>query len=230
MLNTIYPRLLATGDAALVVEFGDQISPDINRQVHALAALLQAQTTDGVVEFVPTYRSLLVRYDPLRLAYSEVARWVEAQLPRLEAMPSTPARLVEVPTVYGGEAGPDLEFVAQHCGLSTDEVISIHSSTEYRVYMMGFTPGYPYMGKLDARLNTPRLETPRKHVPAGSVGIAGLQTGIYPLDSPGGWRIIGRAMLTLFDVSSETPFLFAPGDRVRFVKINDIAHELHEFH
>lgn len=211
------PRLLPAGDAALTVEFGSEIDPVLNRQVQALAALLMAQAPAGLIEVVPTYRSLLIRYDPLHVAYGEVVGWVETHLPKLEAIPSTQTRLVEVPTMYGGEAGPDLTFVAQHCGLTVDEVISIHSSTEYTVYMMGFTPGYPYMGKLDERLNTPRLETPRKLVPAGSVGIAGLQTGIYPLDSPGGWRIIGRAHLTLFDATSETPFLFAPGDRVRFV-------------
>lgn len=213
-------RLLPVGDSALAVEFGSEIDPSVNQQVHVLAALLTTQAPVGLIEVVPTYRSLLIRYDPLRVVYSEVVAWVETHLPKLEALPPTQTRLVEVPTVYGGEAGPDLAFVAQHCGLTLDEVISIHSRTEYIVYMMGFTPGYPYMGKLDARLNTPRLETPRKHVPAGSVGIAGLQTGIYPLDSPGGWRIIGRTSMTLFDPTSDTPFLFAPGDRVRFVAKN----------
>jgi inhibitor of KinA len=213
------PRLLPVGDAALVVEFGSEIDPIVNQQVHGLAALLSTTQPAGVIEFVPTYRSLLINYDPLSLTYTEMKNWVEAQLPRLETTQTAASRLVEVPTVYGGEAGPDLENVAKTLKLSVDDVVQLHSAVEYRVYMMGFTPGYPYMGKLDARLQLPRLETPRTLVPIGSVAIAGLQTGIYPLTSPGGWRIIGHTDLTLFDPNRDAPFLFAPGDRVRFVPV-----------
>jgi inhibitor of KinA len=213
------PRLLPVGDAALVVEFGREIDPIVNQQVHGLAALLSTTQPAGVIEFVPTYRSLLINYDPLILTYTEMKNWVEAQLPRLETTQTAASRLVEVPTVYGGEAGPDLENVAKTLKLPVDDVVQLHSAVEYQVYMMGFTPGYPYMGKLDARLQLPRLETPRTLVPVGSVAIAGLQTGIYPLTSPGGWRIIGHTDLTLFDPNRDAPFLFAPGDRVRFVPV-----------
>jgi len=210
-------RFFPVGDSALVVEFGDEIDPAINRRVHALTRLLSLDPLDGVAECAPTYRSLLVRYDPLALDYRAVAEWAQSKLSRAESLRPEGVRRIEVPTVYGGTSSPDLEFVAQHNGLSPQEVIRIHSGAEYTVYMMGFTPGYPYMGKLDPAIAAPRLETPRTRVPAGSVGIAGLQTGIYPIDSPGGWRIIGFTPLALFDPNREPPFLFAPGDAVRFV-------------
>ncbi|HLF01267.1 MAG TPA: 5-oxoprolinase subunit PxpB, partial [Anaerolineales bacterium] len=180
---------------------------------HALAA----EPHSGLRELIPTYRSLLVRYDALTTDYIDVAAWVERRTAHTNTAPPNQTRVVEVPTVYGGEHGPDLEWVAGHCGLSSEEVAQLHSRAEYTVYMMGFTPGYPYMGKLPPALEVPRLETPRARVRAGSVGIAGLQTGIYPLDSPGGWRIIGHTPLVLFDPNRASPFLFRPGDTVRFV-------------
>lgn len=217
---TPHPLILKPlGDSALVVEFGQEIDPAINRRVHTLANLLALEPLDGVVESVPTYRSLLVRYDPLRLDYDRVAGWARSKASRADSLPAIQPRRIEAPVVYGGDFGPDLQFVAEHNHLSADEVIRIHSSAEYSVYMMGFTPGFPYLGKLDPAIAAPRLETPRTRVRAGSVGIAGLQTGIYPVDSPGGWRIIGWTPLALFDPSREPPFLFAPGDRVRFVPV-----------
>ena len=215
--NPQWPRLLPVGDSGLVVEFGDEIDPAINGRVHALAHLLTLEPLTGVVELIPTYRSLLIRYDPLALTYGDIAEWARGKSARADSMPPIPTRWVEVPTIYGGDFGPDLEFVAQHNHLSTVDVIRIHSGTEYTVYMMGFTPGYPYMGKINPAIAVPRLETPRTRVRAGSVGIAGLQTGIYPIESPGGWRIIGFTPLTLFNPSRAPPFLFAPGDTVRFV-------------
>ena len=131
------------------------------------------------------------------------------------------SRTVEIPTLYGGENGPDLSFVAEHNGLTVEEVVRIHSSRDYPVYMMGFTPGFPYLGGMDGRIAAPRLNSPRTNVPAGSVGIAGEQTGIYPMESPGGWQIIGRTETTLFDPNHEKPFLLAPGDQVRFVPVNE---------
>jgi inhibitor of KinA len=214
-----YPRLLPAGDSALVVEFGSQIDPAINQRVHALAALISVAPLMGIVECVPTYRSLLIHYDSLLVNYQALSNWLVAQLPDLEEKPPTPARFIEVPTVYGGITGPDLDSVAQRLGLTLSEIIQLHSTTEYTVYMMGFTPGYPYMGKLDSRLQLPRLDTPRTLVPAGSVAIAGLQTGIYPLASPGGWHVIGHTSLKLFDPNRAEPFLFAPGDRVRFTPV-----------
>jgi inhibitor of KinA len=211
------PVLTSLGDSALLVKFGDEIDPDLNRRVQALAALLGSAPLDGVGESLPAYASLLVHYDPLRLDYAEVAEWVSGFLDQAEAAATRPAGRIEVPVRYGGESGPDLEAVAAFHKISPAEVVRLHSSRTYTVYMMGFTPGFPYLGALDPRLVTPRLETPRTLVPAGTVAIAGQQSGIYPLASPGGWQLIGWTPLQLFDLSSEQPFLFAPGDEVRFV-------------
>ena len=209
-------RYKPLGDSAINIEFGDQIDPDINQRVHDFADLIQRESLNGIIECVPTYCALLVHYDPLLLSYQDLIQWLDAQSPisNLHAKRPTTYRLIEIPTYYDGE---DLEFVAQHNHLSIEEVIRIHSETEYRVYMMGFTPGFAYMGKLDSRIVTPRLDSPRKLVKAGSVGIAGEQTGIYPIDSPGGWRLIGRTDVKLFDLDRDPPFLFAPNDRVVFV-------------
>jgi inhibitor of KinA len=206
------------GDSALLVTFGDEIDPRLNQQVHALAALLDSLPLAGIIETVPAYATLLVHYDPLALNYVQVMDWIRGQIDRTESALTRKPRLVEVPTKYDA-SGSDLEAVAALHGLSTSDVIRIHSGREYLVYMMGFTPGFPYMGKLDEAIVTPRLDTPRTLVKAGTVAIAGAQTGIYPLDSPGGWRLIGWTPLTLFDPSSVSPFLFAPGDTVRFMPI-----------
>ncbi len=213
------PALTPLGDSALLVKFGDEIDLRLNRRVHALAALLGSAPLDGVGESVPAYASLLVHYDPLQLDYAEVAEWVGGFLDQVEATAARPAGQIEVPVHYGGQSGPDLEAVAALHKLSPAEVIRLHTSRTYTVYMMGFTPGFPYLGTLDPRLVTPRLETPRTLVPAGTVAIAGQQSGIYPLASPGGWRLLGRTPLPLFDLSSEQPFLFAPGDEVHFVPL-----------
>lgn len=220
-----WPRYLPAGDAALVVEFGDRIDEAINRRVHVLAHLLAQDPTPGLGEAVPTYRSVLVHYDPLQLGGDDIARLVEERLQRVEEAPLPQPRTVEIPTVYGGEFGPDLEFVAEHNGLDVEEVIRFHSSVDYLVYMLGFTPGFPYMGGMPIAIATPRLETPRPHVPAGSVGLAGQQTGIYPIESPGGWQIIGRTPLVLFDPHRDPPALLAAGDRVRFVPISKAEFE-----
>lgn len=209
-----WPRYKPVGDAALAVEFGDAIDPAINRQVHALAYLLNRDPLTGFREAVPTYCALLVHYDPLLADDEEVAAWVADKVARTGTASPAPPRRVEIPTVYNGL---DLDFVARHNHLSVDDVIRIHSGAEYVVYMMGFTPGFAYLGSLEAAIATPRLETPRALVRAGSVGIAGRQTGIYPIDSPGGWRIIGQTGLSLFDLTRNPPFLLAPGDAVRFV-------------
>lgn len=211
------PRLVPLGDAALLVEFGREIDLAVNRRIHALDARLRAHQIPGVIENVPAYTSLLVHYDPLLLTYAQVFDWVSSQLHQVNAQTSIPRRRIEVPVRYGGENGPDLEFVAAYHALSAGEVARIHAGREYLVYMMGFTPGFPYMGKLDEAIATPRLDTPRTHVMAGSVGIAGAQTGIYPISSPGGWHIIGHTALGLFEPEADQPFLFSPGDTVQFV-------------
>ncbi len=228
-----FPTFLPAGDSALLVTLGDRIDLETNRRAHALAARLMHSPLPGLGEAVPGYATLLVYYDPLALSYEQVLAWVQARLPsRLGGLAArtvdetsagtttglpTPRR-IEVPVIYGGEHGPDLEFVAQHSGLSPEEVIRRHTAHDYPVYLVGFTPGFPYLGGLDETIAVPRLPSPRQRVPAGSVGIAGQQTGIYSVDSPGGWRLIGWTPLKLFDPQRNPPALLAPGDVVRFVE------------
>ena len=217
------PRFLPAGDQALVVELGEKIDPLTNGRVRNLMDAIEAAKVGGILDLVPTYRSILVYYDPMRTSPSELHATLTELDKSAEEQSSQDARTVEVPTLYGGEYGPDLEFVAEHAGLTPQEVIDIHSGADYQVYMMGFSPGFPYLGGMPERLTTPRLDTPRLQIPAGAVGIAESQTGIYPLVSPGGWRLIGRCPLKLFDPDAEPPSLLAAGDRVRFVPISDEA-------
>ena len=220
-------RFLPAGDAALTVEFGNRIALPLNRKVRALATALEKAALAGVVEVVPTYRSLTIYYDPLSLSLADLRHSVEGLLDRLEEIPLPAPRVVTIPTVYGGEFGPDLPSVARHCGLTEEQVIRLHTRPTYHVYMLGFTAGYPYLGGMSKRLATPRLPSPRLRVPAGSVGIGGNQTGVYSVESPGGWRLIGRTPLTLFDPTWEVPVLIRPGDQVKFVRITPEEFERH---
>ncbi len=215
------PRFLLAGDAALVVEFGNKIDEEISRRVRSLATALEENPIPGQAEVVPTYRSLLVHYDPLRLSYRDLVDFVHIILRKGEEYPLPEPRMVEILALYGGEFGPDLPFVAEHNGLSIDEVIRFHSGTVYPVYMLGFSPGYAYLGGLPEEIATPRLPTPRTLVPAGSVALAGRQTGVYPIATPGGWRLIGRTPLKLFDPERDPPTLLRVGDQVRFVPISE---------
>lgn len=203
------------GDSAILIQLGDAIDPALNARVHALNALLQ--TIPAVIETVPAYCTVLLHYDPLRSTFNEIKKLIEEKLSLLDESTHRPSRRLEIPVLYGGASGPDLEPAAATLALSSSEVIRLHSEREYTVYMMGFTPGFPYMGILNEKLNMPRMSTPRTRVPAGSVAIAGSQTGIYPVDSPGGWHILGWTPLRLFDPVSDSPFFFAPGDVVKFV-------------
>jgi KipI family sensor histidine kinase inhibitor len=215
-----YPRMLAAGDAALTVEFGGTIDPAINDQVITFAQAVNGLSLSGLIETVPTYRSATVYFDPV---VTDVD-WLTARLQALAndvphaCMRETRTR--EVPVLYGGACGPDLPDLAAFTRLSAQEVIAVHASVEYRVYMLGFLPGFPYMAHVPDTIAMPRLASPRARVPKGSVGIAGSQTGIYPVESPGGWRLIGRTPLRLFEASRTAPFLLQPGDRVRFVSID----------
>lgn len=209
-------QIAALSDSSVLLQLGNSISPAANRQVHLLAAALALHPLPGLLETVPGYASLAVHYDPLILTHAQVCAWLESRAHLAAETASRPAKTVEVSVTYDG---PDLGFVAAHCRLTVDEVIRLHAATVYTVYMMGFTPGFPYLGILPEALRVPRMETPRPKVPAGSVALAGVQTGIYPVESPGGWRLIGRAPLSLFDPQREPPFLFAPGDGVRFIPL-----------
>jgi KipI family sensor histidine kinase inhibitor len=216
----MFPTFSPCGDSALLITFGSTIDLATNRRAHALARLLQTGTFAGILEAVPGYATLLVHYDPLALDYDTVLAQVRKQIEGTlqdddEILPAP--RRVEVPVIYGGEGGPDLEFVARHNGLTPEEVVRRHCARDYPVYLIGFTPGFPYLGGLDERIAAPRLLSPRQVVPAGSVGIAGQQTGIYSVDSPGGWQLIGWTPLKLFDPQRQPASLLAPGDVVRFV-------------
>lgn len=212
-------RLLPLGDAALTVEFGNEIDPILNERVIASANSLRAEGWPGVVDMVPTYRSLTIHVDPLRLDLATLSDRL-LQFARTAPTSRTSSHTRHrIPVLYGGEWGPDLKELADFAQLSVAEVISLHRSVEYRVYLLGFSPGFPYLGIVPEPLAMPRLATPRTSVPAGSVGIAGSQTGIYPSATPGGWRLIGCTPIRLYRPTDATPFLLNPGDLVRFEPI-----------
>lgn len=207
------------GDACLSVVFDEKIDPSINRRCVALAESLEHQRLRGVRDVVPTYHTVAVYFDPRQID-RELLRASLVALGSADAGTADTERApVDIPVTYGGPDGPDLAAVAAFAKCSEDEVVRMHSGVAYRVYMLGFLPGFAYLGSLDRRMAMPRLESPRMRVPAGSVGIAGVQTAIYPCDTPGGWRIIGRTAARLFDPSSTEPFLLKAGDRVKFVAV-----------
>jgi inhibitor of KinA len=216
------PVFRPMGDRSLLVELGDKISPDVNRRVQQLMLQLQKAKLPGVRELAPGYRSLLVVFDPLTIVPAELEERITAVAARPGSAGPPQAKLLSVPVFYGGDYGPDLEGVAGHLGISTDEVIRLHTETLYRVYMIGFTPGYPYMGELPAALAVPRRGSPRTRVPKGSVGIAQRQTGIYSVESPGGWQIIGWTPIELFDPARQLPSLLEMGDRVKFEAVRQV--------
>ena len=216
------PTISPVGDRAISIDFGQVIDPKINRHIRQTIERIKELQLEGIIELVPTYCALLVEYDAMLYSYSDICNIIEPTLE--EGMTDTTNELltvVEVPTVYGGDFGPDLSFVASHNHLSEDEVVSIHSGTDYLVYMLGFIPGFTYLGGMDPRIATPRLSSPRTLIPAGSVGIAGEQTGTYPSDSPGGWQIIGCTPVTMYDMSKKQAALLRAGDYVRYVPIDD---------
>jgi KipI family sensor histidine kinase inhibitor len=221
----------ALGDRALLLILGQGIDPSVNDQVHKLASLLRQQRLPGVHDLVPAYATVAVHYDPAAWSGEKVpphealSREILRLWKRAVAAPLPDPRLVEIPVCYGGAFGPDLAEVAALCALSEAEVIARHTAATYRVYMIGFSPGFAYLGGLDSTIAAPRRATPRTMVPAGSVGIAGMQTGIYPLASPGGWQIIGRTPEPLFLPTQERPCLLNPGDRLRFVPIDAMAFQ-----
>lgn len=219
------PTISPVGDCAISIDFGQVIDPKINRHIRQTIERIQELKLDGITELVPTYCALLIQYDAMLYSYSDICNLME---PLLEPSATDDANervtVIEIPTVYGGEFGPDLGFVASHNNLSEDEVVSIHSGTDYLVYMLGFIPGFTYLGGMDPRIATPRLSSPRTLIPAGSVGIAGEQTGTYPSDSPGGWQIIGRTPVTMYDMSKEQAALLSAGDYVRYVPIDEAEY------
>ena len=218
-------RLLASGDTALVAELGDTADRETNGRVLALAGRVEAARLAGVVELVPTFRSLMIHYDPMATSAAGLGEVVERLSEGLEVA-EIPGRDVELPACYEGDLAPDLAYVAGETGLDPDEVVALHAAVTYRVYCLGFLPGYPYMGDTDPRLYLPRRTEPRVRVPMGSVCMAVGQTGIYSLESPGGWHLIARTPVRLFDPRRPQPVLLAPGDRVRFRPVSRAEHDV----
>ena len=206
------------GDSAVLVDWGNRIDPLINRQVHAFARRMREEMP-ALIEVVPGYSNVLVSYNATTLSYEEVAGIIRRVASSCTSNDSE-VRRYTLPVVYGGEYAPDLEDVARHHSLTPDEVVKRHSSRDYPIYCIGFSPGFPFLGGLDDSLATPRLDTPRPRVPAGSVGIGGSQTGVYPTSTPGGWRLIGRTPVVLFDPARIPPVAYRPGDLIRFQPID----------
>lgn len=215
------PEFVFAGDGVLYVYFPNRIDRTVNAAVVALFHALCVAASPGIVEVVPSYRALMIAYDPLRLADDELTRLVRRALAASAAAPVTPRRIT-LPVAYGGAEGPDLDVVARHSGLTPDDVVRRHTEARYDVFFLGFTPGFPFLGGMPSELATPRRAEPRLRVEAGSVSIAGAQTGIYPLPSPGGWQIIGRTPVPLCDMRPDaaTPVLLRPGDELRFRSID----------
>lgn len=212
-------RILTVGDCAVSVEFGQEISLEINHKVMALKMVLEREPISGIVEMIPTYCSLLIQYDPMELRYGQLRDKLNILVNQLDKVEMPPKQVVEIPVAYGGEYGPDLGEVARVHNISEDEVIKLHSEPEYPIYMLGFVAGFPYLGGMNKAIATPRKKSPRLKIEAGSVGIAGEQTGIYSVESPGGWQIIGRTPLKLYDVEREDPVLLKAGQYIKFKPI-----------
>lgn len=219
MYNNI--KYLIMGETALTMEFGNTISKEINRRIRRTLKMIEASELGKRVECIPTYRSITIFYDPIDLPYSLLLEKLQQFENMAVEEEEDEHRLIEIPTLYGKDYGPDLFYVAQHGGMDEEEVIAIHSGRDYLVYMLGFSPGFLYLGGMDERIFTPRLSTPRSAIPAGSVGIAGMQTGIYPSESPGGWQLIGRTPLKLYDETREPPVFVEAGDYIRYVPIDE---------
>lgn len=228
MINKNKPaemRFLPAGDSAVSVELGQEISPAVNRRVMALQSCIKAAlekgSLTGIVETVPAYCTLLLVYNPLVVGFDELVQRVTEIAAAMKAAESGQREVVEIPVAYGGEYGPDLGEVAACHNMTEEEVVRLHSAPEYPIYMLGFVAGFPYLGGMDERLATPRKSSPRLKIAAGSVGIAGGQTGIYSVESPGGWQIIGRTPLKLYDGEKEPPVLLSAGQYVKFRPVSE---------
>lgn len=213
-------RFEPASDQSLLIYFGEKITIRAHEQIRKLLHLLEAEPLPGLRNLHPAYCSLLVKFDALKLSHEKLEKQLRKLLVRSEKIKLPEPREVEIPVCYGGEFGPDLAEVAVLCNTTSEQVIKLHSSRSYLVYFLGFVPGFAYLGELSEELVTPRLPTPRKKVPAGSVGIAGNQTGVYPFETPGGWRLLGRTPVSIFRTDRDGLSLLSIGDRVRFVPIS----------
>lgn len=222
-------RLHPLGDNAVIIELGEDINIETQQKVKMITSILDNNPPEWMIEYIPAFTTVTVFYNPVKtsnllnykiLPYDYVCGKLQQLLRELKADKKIKHRVVKIPVCYGGEFGPDLEYVAAFNGLTTEEVINIHSSGDYLVYMIGFAPGFPYIGGMSEKIATPRRETPRLKIPSGSVGIAGKQTGVYPIETPGGWQLIGRTPLKLFRPNKEPPSLLMAGDKIQFVPIS----------
>lgn len=221
-------QVQAVGDQCLLVSFGTQVNPQTNAKVQAFIEAMLAEPLPGVMDIAPAFTTVALQYDPMHwmgegvapTAYEAVAQAVQARMAKIRLGAQRPGRVIELPVCYGGDYGPDLDSVAEQCGMTTAEVIALHGATEQPIYTFFFAPGQPFAGMLDARLHLPRLKTPRTRVPAGSVAIANGLTCIYPVEIAGGWRLIGRTPWRMFDLDRDPPTRLQLGDRVKFVPIS----------
>lgn len=218
-------QILPAGDQALVVEFGKNIDEEINNKVHALSGYIKRQNIKGVRETLPTYRSLMVFYDSSEIDFFKLSKIIRHHKPIRGRNCKKIRKKWIVPCCYGGGYGPDLKRMSDMLGIEQEEIIRIHEKADYKVYMLGFLPGFVYLGGLDEKICVPRLETPRIKIPARSVGIGGNQTGVYPVSSPGGWRLIGSTPLDFYNPENESPTLCRAGEYISFVSINETEYK-----
>lgn len=214
-------KILTAGDSSVLIEFGKEISPEINHKISATVQLVRDQHIEGILDMIPSFCALLINYDPRIISYEKLCRRLERLLKIDVAAGTRKKKIYEIPVCYGGDFGPDIQNIADHAGISVEEVIARHSSRDYLIYMLGFLPGFCYLGGLDEKIHTPRLSNPRIRIPAGSVGIGGSQTGIYPLDSPGGWQLMGMTPVKTYDPNRDPAILVEAGDYIRFIPIDE---------
>lgn len=213
-------EIFQTTETSALIEFGSEINPEVNKKIRIFCSYLDNNPFKGMVEYIPAFCSVSVIYNPLELPYSTVYSIIKDIILNLDFNQNFEKHIVKIPVCYGGEFGPDIQNVAKLNSLTTTQVIKIHSDSEYLVYMIGFAPGFPYLGGMSEKIATPRLNTPRQIIPSGSVGIAGMQTGVYPMETPGGWQLIGRTPLKLFDINKKPKSLLSLGDIVKFYPVS----------
>jgi len=216
-------RYLVSGESSITLEIGNQISEKINQKVRMMSIAINKSKIDGIVELITTYRSIKIDYNPCKIHYKALINELDDLQKNISDVLIEGSKIIEIPTLY---EGPDLEYVSQYNSISVEQVIKIHSSKAYLIYMLGFTPGFPYLGGMSDKISTPRLKKPRAKIASGSVGIAGSQTGIYPIDSPGGWQLIGKTPLILFDEEKKNPFLLEAGNYIKFKPIDKKTFEV----